>query len=52
MPMSRKLVIGLLGLAIVAGGGFAAMELIRGTKAAPQKAAPAVPVSVATSRAK
>ena len=46
--MSRKLVIGLLGLAIVAGGGFAAMELIRGTKAAPQKAAPAVPVSVAT----
>jgi multidrug efflux system membrane fusion protein len=46
--MSRKLVLGLLGLAIVAGGGFAAMELIRGTKAAPQKAAPAVPVSVAT----
>jgi len=46
--MSRKLVIGLLGLAVIAGGGFAAMELVRGTRAAPQKAAPAVPVSVAT----
>ena len=46
--MSRKLVIGLLGFAVIAGGGFAAVELIRGTKAAPQKAAPAVPVSVAT----
>ena len=48
MPMSRKLVIGLLGLAVIAAGGFAAVELIRGTRAAPQKAAPAVPVSVGT----
>ena len=48
MPISRKLVIGLLGFAIIAGGGFAAVEFVRGTKAAPQKAAPAVPVSVAT----
>jgi multidrug efflux system membrane fusion protein len=46
--MSRKLVIGLLGLAVIAAGGFAAVELIRGTRAAPQKAAPAVPVSVGT----
>jgi multidrug efflux system membrane fusion protein len=46
--MSRKLVIGLLGLAVIAGGGFAAVEFVRGTRAAPQKAAPAVPVSVAT----
>jgi multidrug efflux system membrane fusion protein len=33
---------------VIAAGGFAAVELVRGTKAAPQKAAPAVPVSVAT----
>jgi membrane fusion protein, multidrug efflux system len=46
--MSRKLVIGLLGFAVIAGGGFAAVEFVRGTRAAPQKAAPAVPVSVAT----
>jgi multidrug efflux system membrane fusion protein len=46
--MSRKLIIGLLGFAAIAGAGFAAVELVRGTRAAPQKAAPAVPVSVAT----
>jgi len=46
--MSKKLVVGFLGVAILAVGGFAALELIRGTRAAPQKAAPAVPVSVAT----
>ena len=46
--MSRKLVIGLLAFAVIAGGGFAAVEFVRGTKAAPQKAVQAVPVSVAT----
>jgi multidrug efflux system membrane fusion protein len=45
--MSRKLVFGLLGIAVIAGIGFAAVKFVRGTKAAPQKAAPAVPVSVA-----
>ena len=46
--MSRKLVLAVLGFAVIAGGGLAAVELVRGTRAAPQKAAPAVPVSVAT----
>jgi multidrug efflux system membrane fusion protein len=47
MPLKKRLVVGLVVVAVVAGAGLA-IELIQGTKAAPQKATPAVPVTVAT----